>query len=1219
MMRFSHTLVGVVTLLLVAAMVAPEAEAQPGGGRDGGGGRGSEGGGRPSFGGFGGGAPGGFGGGFGGGDILSRDDVRQELGITADQIKQIEEAQTAQREKMFEMFRNMRDMSQEERTAAFTKAREDSTKAVESQLNANQVKRMQELTLQRQGYSALRGDSVATDLGISDDQKTKVQAALSEYDVARFELRRLRDLSDEDREKKQAELEANRDKIIKSVLSASQLQTFEGKQGAKFEFSEEAGGGRGPAAGPTAPRGPSTAGSTATPGSAYALAPSATVGAVTVDAQGDPVLSFGGEPGQAVEKMSFNFRFAPWVDVLRMFADASGLTLDPSVIPPGTFNYYDKKEYTPSEALDVINGYLLQKGYLLVKRDEFLVTLSMDRPIPPNLLPIITPEDLPKHGRNEMLTMLMKVEGIVAADAVAEIDPLLGPWGKATSLARTNRIHITDTGANLTRIHDLLVSEIDTGDTVFKKIQLTEISVLDADIVIRELFGLPARGVGNVSAGSGNDSRYSSSRDPRYSRPSTPTPATPADGDGAVQVAVDERTNTLLITASPTSLKIIEETIAAIDVPAVEGFNSRNRQPYLEVYQLKSADTIEVTKTLNVLFPGAVVNEDGRARRIHIHGPQSLHDEIAPLIKRLDGEGGNTIVAAVIPLARMDAFTATASIQSLFLLDGDSAPIIQPNPNANGLIVRGTQQQVDQIKLLVSELEPVGGGPSGSGNVRTIPLGGRDAEEMAELLKGMFERSSKNPIRIVVPSATGADRRVPSFRSRPLDPEPLDRQPAAGGEAGRTPTENVRPASDRRGPEASLDALRKNSGLFNVNFQQDAGDASDAGAKTDLEAVLGLGGSDAGTDGKSPILITVQGGNLVVISQDEKALDEIEELVQSLSQAIPPSNNWTVFYLQSSDATETAAILERIFPTSSVSSASSANSGGMFGDLTSGISSMGRSVMNMSGLDGLMNSATTLRIIPDTRSNSLFVTGPPHLVNECEEMLKILDASELPEQLRERAPRYIVVKHADIADVAEIIEDVYKEEMTPPAQQQQQRGGGGGGGNPLAALMGGGGGGARANVKLTIGVDSRSSRLIVSASEPLFNQIKVMVEDLDEAALIARRTIRVVPLENANTAILQQTLGSLMPRVHVTRSSTSGRSTGGNNPQSGGDNGAADAQRKAQEDAFRQAIQQRLQQGGGGQGGNPFGGGGQPGGGGRGGQPGGGRTGGGRTGGGFGR
>jgi Spy/CpxP family protein refolding chaperone len=237
MMRFSRTLVGVIALLLVAAMVAPEAVAQPGGGRggrDGGGRPGGEGGGggRPS-----GGRTSGFGGFSRGGDILGRDDVRQELGITEDQIKQIEEARNAQREKMGEMFRNMRSMSSEERTAAFSKVREDMNKAVEGQLNASQVKRMQELTIQTQGYRALRSDSVAKDLSMSDDQKAKVQAALSEYDVARFELRRLRDLSDEDREKKQEAIEATRDKTVKSVLSASQIQSFEGKKGAKFEFS----------------------------------------------------------------------------------------------------------------------------------------------------------------------------------------------------------------------------------------------------------------------------------------------------------------------------------------------------------------------------------------------------------------------------------------------------------------------------------------------------------------------------------------------------------------------------------------------------------------------------------------------------------------------------------------------------------------------------------------------------------------------------------------------------------------------------------------------------------------------------------------------------------------------------------------------------------------------------------------------------------------------
>ena len=1181
MMRFSRTLVGIVALLLVAAMAAPEALAQPGGGRGGrDGGRGPGGSGRP---GGGGGRPGG---GFGRGgatDILGREDVREELGITDDQQKALEKVGTDARTKMFEMFRDpkFRELSDDERRAKFTEMRDEATKSVKGALNEKQYSRMQQLNIQAQGYRALRSDDVAADLKMSDDQKEKVQSALSEYDSARFELRRLRDLSDEDREKKQEALEAQRDKAIKAVLSSSQLETFEGKKGAKFEFTSD-GRSRSSQADSTTSTQPGSATTGAPAGNGYALVPGANVGSETVDAQGDPVLSFGGEPGKPVKTMSFNFRFAPWADVLKMFADASGLTLDLNDVPPGSFNYYDKKEYTPIEALDVINGYLLQKGFLMIKRDEFLVTLSLDRKggIPPNLIPIITETDLPKRGRNEMLTLMMKVEGIDAADAVAEIDPLLGPWGKATSLSRTNRIVITDIGSNLRRIHGLLTDEIDTGDVQFKKFQLKIIAASDADAIVRGLFGLE-QGIGNVSAGGGRDPRYGGD-----SRSRTPTPA--PTGDENVNVAVDERTNTLLVTAKPEAMKIIDETIKAIDVEADESYTPKSRKPYLEVYQLKSGDTIEVTKTLHVLYPGAVVNEDGRARRIHIHGTPELHAEIAPVIQRLDGEGGNGVVAAVIPLARMDAFTATASIQSLFLLDGDNAPIIQPNPNANGLIVRGTASQVEQIKLLVADLEPTGKA-TGSGNIRTIPLGGRDAEEMAELLKGMFERSAANPIRIRIPSAGGAERKIPTLEPQPLDPEPAA---GAGGEARRETESNIRPASrTRREPEARLDSLRKNAGLFNVNFQQDSGDAASAESEEDLGSVLGIGGPSEGPDGKSPILITIQGGNLVAISQDEKALDQVEELLASLSQAIPPRNQWTVFYLRSSDATETAALLERIFPTSSVSSASTAGGGGLFGDLTSGISSMGRSVANMSGLDSLLTSPTTLRIIPDTRSNALLVTGPPHLINECEEMLKILDASELPEQLRERAPRYIPVQHADIADVADMIEDIYKEEMNPPQQRNNQRGGGGG--NPLAAMMGAAtGGGGATRVKLTLGVDSRTSRLVVSCSEPLFLQIKTMVEDIDQAAKDANRTIRVVKLENANSDVLRQTLGSLMPRVRVSRSSTSSRSNGqsNNGNNNGGDNGAADAARKAQEEAFRRAIQQRFQGGGqGGRGGQPTG------------------------------
>ena len=88
-------------------------------------------------------------------------------------------------------------------------------------------------------------------------------------------------------------------------------------------------------------------------------------------------------------------------------------------------------------------------------------------------------------------------------------------------------------------------------------------------------------------------------------------------------------------------MKIVEEAVESIDIPEGNGVvNRTTREPYLEVYQLKSADAMEVTKTLNVLYPGTVVNEDGRARRIHIQATPEMHREISATIARLDGQGG---------------------------------------------------------------------------------------------------------------------------------------------------------------------------------------------------------------------------------------------------------------------------------------------------------------------------------------------------------------------------------------------------------------------------------------------------------------------------------------------------------------------------------------------------------------------------------------------------
>src|SRR4029078_4992624 len=89
----------------------------------------------------------------------------------------------------------------------------------------------------------------------------------------------------------------------------------------------------------------------------------------------------------ADSKLTFSFRYQPWQDVLDWFAQQAGLSLLMESPPPGTFIYTDTRSYTPAEALDVLNGVLLTKGYTLVRHGRMLVVVNLEDGIPPNLVP----------------------------------------------------------------------------------------------------------------------------------------------------------------------------------------------------------------------------------------------------------------------------------------------------------------------------------------------------------------------------------------------------------------------------------------------------------------------------------------------------------------------------------------------------------------------------------------------------------------------------------------------------------------------------------------------------------------------------------------------------------------------------------------------------------------------------------------------------------------
>lgn len=240
--------------------------------------------------------------------------------------------------------------------------------------------------------------------------------------------------------------------------------------------------------------------------------------------------------------------------------------------------------------------------------------------------------------------------------------------------------------------------------------------------------------------------------------------------------------------------------------------------------------------------------------------------------------------------------------------------------------------------------------------------------------------------------------------------------------------------------------------------------------------------------------------------------------------------------------------------------------------------------MSATGLS--TTTAGVLRIIPEPRLNALFVSGPSSKVEEVADFLDILDASDWPGTLRDRVPHMIPVEYAEVADVYRIVRDAYKDYI-----EGQQGGNPFGGGNALAMFMGGGGGGRggrdndnnrqQRDIQLTVAMDEQTSHLIVSADESLYQEIKELVESLDRAALNARRTIRVVALQNTSTTAVQNTLGAVMPRVKVSTSGARTSTSSSQSSSSSNTSSSSSSDNQSQgpsQDQIRQFWMQRMQQ-----------------------------------------
>jgi type II secretory pathway component GspD/PulD (secretin) len=171
----------------------------------------------------------------------------------------------------------------------------------------------------------------------------------------------------------------------------------------------------------------------------------------------------------------------------------------------------------------------------------------------------------------------------------------------------------------------------------------------------------------------------------------------------------------------------------------------------------------------------------------------------------------------------------------------------------------------------------------------------------------------------------------------------------------------------------------------------------------------------------------------------------------------------------------------------------------------------------------------SVEIVPDDRLNVLVVEARPADLDTVEQLLRILDQPTSPEEVQVDAPpRLIPVYNTSASQIATVVQQVYQDRMrSTPGQQQQP--------SPediIRLLRGSRGEGGQNRdqqeaAKMSLGIDARSNSLVVRAPDPLFQEVKLLVETLDNAEMAMQEATQVVSVKSANSATVQRALAAL--------------------------------------------------------------------------------------------
>ena len=298
-------------------------------------------------------------------------------------------------------------------------------------------------------------------------------------------------------------------------------------------------------------------------------------------------------PGKGI---LLNFRDASLDSVLEYLSEVAGFSVVRETPVEGRITVMSRQPLSVEDAVSLLNVALKEKGYAAIAMGRTLKIVPLTEAKKRNI-PVRTGNDPAAIEPTDIvITQVIPIRYVDAVRLKQDLAPLIPSYAELAANASSNSLILTDTQANIRRIVEI-VRALDTAMASVAEIKVFALKYANATNtakLINDLFRAEQPGqaqpVGSLAAGI--------SRFFRGAGQTTPAGQETAQGSSRltrVVASADDRTNTMVVSAPPDALKVIEEVVKELE-------SSQEADQAVFIYSLKNGKAKNLETVLNNLF-----------------------------------------------------------------------------------------------------------------------------------------------------------------------------------------------------------------------------------------------------------------------------------------------------------------------------------------------------------------------------------------------------------------------------------------------------------------------------------------------------------------------------------------------------------------------------------------------------------------------------------------